>query len=263
MLATLAALALIPKPLLFPPKPISAELERGEKVYYRKRGVERVFQEDRATIGWWFDGSKKKDVDDVIWLSPSLISRWLGYLNAKEKWSQDELQRRWEALSQILNGRMTFVVEAYALPKQSFFEITDDGPSKPATATNLRFSVSHLTTAPGDHREGKPGLKLKEAPLTLLTPEVSPLATFRGYSLDAVNKWDWFALDRRFELLTPEFSGPKPTPYDGIVGDYLRVIYIVQVAVPEEPIEAKQIELRVFAPGKEPVARFNLTAKSK
>lgn len=258
MLATLAVLAIIPKPLLFPSEPIATELARGEKVYYRQRGVDRVFMEDRATIGSWFNGSLKQNVDDVIWVSPSLVSRWLGYLNAKEKWSKTELQQRWDALSSALNGQMTFVAQVYALPKQSFFEITDDGPSRPETATNVRFSVSYIDDQEPNHVEGKPKANLK-----LLTTEVSPLATFRGYALDAVKKWDWCALDSRFAPLLSEFPGPKPTAYDGVVGDYLRVIYIVQVPAPEEEIQAKQIEVRVFAPGKEPVARFNLRAPSK
>lgn len=266
MLATLAALLAIGVPLEFPLEPIQTELARGEKVYYAGKGVDRIMMEDRQIIGRWFDGQLRRDMDDVTWLSPNLLSRWLGYLNAKEKWSETELAQRWETLKESFNGTLSFVVQTYALPKQGFFDLTDGAESKPRTALQVRFAVSWLSEAgSGDnrHQETAVGQKKKEAPLLLQDPFVSNLGIFRGYDLGSIDRWPWYALDQRFDPLAPEFGTRRPTEYDGVVGDYVRAVYLVQAPVPEEGIPAKNLELRVFAEGKEPIARFDLTARGK
>lgn len=237
-------------------------MARGEKVYYAHKGVERVFMEDRVPVGKWFDGQIKRSTDEVVWISPSLVSRWLGYLNAKEKWSRDHLQQRWEAMSSRLDGRLTFIATLYALPKQEILELTEGAPTKPETALRTRFLVTFLSQK-GEHQETPVGQKKKQAPLALFQPEVSPYAVFKAYSLDSVEKWPWYGLSNLFEPLAPEFESDPPTAYDGVVGDYIRAIYLVQTPVPEEPLPSERLEVRIFAPGKQPVARFDLQVKGK
>ncbi len=260
MLALLVATVAI-KPLAFPAEPIRDELARGEAIYYSHKGVDRVFLEDRAKVGKWFDGQIKRDTDEVIWLSPSLVSRWLGFLNAQEKWSLAELQRRWTRMANDLDGRLTFVAVLYALPKEGFLDLTDDGPTKPETATDTRFLITWPSDgAPDGTQHVEVMVRRKSAPIQLdrKEPEVAPLALFKGLSLDDVDRWPWYALSPVFQPLVPEFSGRKPTPYDGIVGDFVKAIYFIQIPLPEEPVKAGQIQVRVFAPGKQPVAHFDL-----
>jgi len=267
MLAPFVALLAVTKPLAFPPEPIQSELTRGAGIYYDQKGVERVFQEDRAAIGRWYDGNVKRDTDEVIWLSPSLISRWLGYLNAREKWSIEELHARWHKLANVLDGHLTFVVELYALPKESFLDLTNEEPSKPETATKTRFLITWPSKDELDeqqHSEIHYRKKIAiDRRLDRLEPEVAPLALFKSYDLDGVNRWPWYTLDPIFEPLTPEFSERKPGTYDAIVGDYIRAIYFVQVPIADKAMQARQLQVRVFVPGKEPVACFDLKRSGK
>ena len=74
-----------------------------------RSGLGRIWKSDRKPVGWWSNGYEKKSVEHVTWLSPELISRWLGFLEAREFWRKDELQIRrrdelaTEKLAPILN----------------------------------------------------------------------------------------------------------------------------------------------------------------
>lgn len=267
MLCALSLLLATAPDFRFPAEPIVAELARGEKIYYQKRGIERTLMEDRVAVGKWFTGTVRKDTNQVIWLSPAMVSRWLGYLNAKEKWSKAEMNERWNLMLAALDGKLTFVVELYALPKQSdYFEVTESAATKPETALDIRFLSTYLTDQVRDdsqHIESIVGQKRRQSPLEREEPRVSPFAVFRAYSLDDVQRWPWYSLDPVFDPLNTEFSKRRPTAYDGVVGDYVRAVYVVQASLPEKPIVWNQIELRAFAPGKEMIASFVVDRAAK
>ncbi|MBC8065650.1 MAG: hypothetical protein H7Y17_12540 [Chlorobia bacterium] len=256
------AIVLASSPFQFPAEPIPAEMARGEKVYYQRKGIERTLMEDRAVVGKWFDGKTKRDTDQIIWLSPRMVSRWLGYLNAKEKWGKSELNRRWTEMVQVLDGKMTFVAELYALPKkEDFFELTESSATKPETALNVRFLVTYLTDKERDdaqHIETMVRKRNPQSPLEREEPSIAPLAVFKGYDTDLIQRWQWHSLDEAFAPLSPEFAQAKRTAYDGVVGDHLRAIYVVQATPPDKPMPWNRFEVRVFAIGKEPVAKFKL-----
>jgi hypothetical protein len=248
------------RPLEFPTEPISSELLRGEKIYYQHKGIERTLLEDRVAVGKWFDGKVKRDTDQVIWLSPSMVSRWLGYLNAKEKWSGSELLERWKRTARSLEGRLTFVAEFFALPKrEDILELTESGPSKPETALELRFLLTNLAPNRGDlaqHLEGKIGQSKHQSPLDRALPEVVPIAIFKGYDIDSITRWPWNRLSPLFAPLCLSLPLRAPSAYDGVVGDHLRAVYLIQANLSAESIGPSGFELRIFAPGKDLVARF-------
>lgn len=256
------AIVLAQSPFVFPAEPIPAEMARGSKLYYQGHGMERAYLEDRVAIGRWFDGKVKRDTDQILWLSPGFVSRCLGYLNAKEKWPKAELDRRWKEMTQWLDGKMTFVTELYALPKEpDFFDLTEGAGSKPETALNVRFLVTYVTDKERDdsqHIEAIFGKKNPQSPLEREEPTVAPLAVFKGYDLGSIQRWQWFSLDNAFAPIAGEFAKQKPTAYDGVVGNYLRAVYVVQATPPEKPMPWNRFEVRIFAPGKEPVAKFKL-----
>ncbi len=259
------AILLVSNPFQFPSEPIPSEMARGERVYYQRSGIERTLMEDRVAIGRWFDGRIKRDTDQIIWLSPRMVSRWLGYLNAKEKWPKAELYRRWSEMARVLDGKMTFVADIYALPKkEDFLDLMEGAPTKPETALNIRFLVTYLTDEERDdsqHVEALTWRRELKSPLEREEPRVAPLAVFKGYDLDSVQRWPWSALDEAFTPLSPEFSPLKPTVYDGVVGDHIRAIYVVQATIPDKPMPWDRFEVRVFAAGKEPVGKFKLSRK--
>lgn len=260
VLALSILVAQVSRPIEFPADPIASEMLRGEKVYYQHKGIDRTLMEDRVAVGKWFDGKVKRDTDQVIWLSPSMVSRWFGYLNAKEKWSRAELMTRWGAAVSALAGRMTFVAELFALPKQEdVLEITSGAPTKPETALQLRFLLTNLAKNRGDeaqHTEGPIGQRKNQSPLDLSMTDVTPIGVFKGYSLDSINRWNWTRLHPMFESLSASDQGRAPGTYDAVVGDCIRAVYLVQVDPEKVQTNSHGFELRIFAPGKDLVAKF-------
>jgi hypothetical protein len=252
-------LAVTLKPLLFSAQPIPAEMARGAQAYYRRQGIERVLREDRVVIGTWFDGRIKRDVQDVIWLSPSLVSRWLGYLNAKEKWSSEELLGRWQAAARALNGKLTFIVQLSALPRQDPLELGADAPARFEDALEARFLVTHAgRQASGLSNQHLESLVSNKA-LVRYEPLVSTLGVFRAYDWRKLFEPKWYQLDRDFWPLTPEFeTGLSRDPYRYKLGDHVTAIYRVEAQLPDSPIDASEIQLRVFTRRHELVARFSL-----
>jgi hypothetical protein len=264
---TLLLLAVVAtmKPIDFPAQPIATELLRGEKVYYQRRGLERVLAEDRVVIGTWFDGRIKRDVEDVTWVSPSLVSRWLGYLNAQEKWPYAELIGRWQALRARLGGRMTFVAQLSALPRRDPLDLAEEANANFEDALDARFLVTHDLEGPAPATEAHledgalTGKAATRRSLMRYEPLVTALGSIKAYDWRSLFATKWYQLSADFEPLLPEFQLPyRPDPYRNRLGDHLTVIYRVEAPLPDRPLAAAELQVRVFTKRHERAAHFSL-----
>jgi hypothetical protein len=79
-------------------QPISKEIELGSKIAKQRKGPERLTRESRKVIGTWFDGSRKRDVEELVSLSPALLSRWIGYLGLAPEESKNVWSRFWDQM---------------------------------------------------------------------------------------------------------------------------------------------------------------------
>ncbi len=249
LVAAFAIAAVALSPAEFPAQPIPAEVRRGAELAQKRtnellrdvsgarnrRSVECVFSGDRVAIGRWSNGYSKQSVEWAIRLSPGLMSRWLGFLQAREYWGDDELLSRWNAVRARLDGRLTFVVQLAAFPKLPTLDVGDPAEPRPEEVDDVRFV---LTGQPAPHPMRALRLARWQA------RERSPL---RDY------KW-WLDLDLGCAL-APEFERDQaqpPSPF----GDYHMAWYVVWT---DERIDVgKALELRVLCRRKERTARFSL-----
>lgn len=269
MFAVLALMTIPLRPLDFPKQPIARELDEGVRVYRHGKGLDRLYQDDRKVTGTWFDGKVRRDADHVLWLSPSLISRWLGYLEAKEKWPEGELERRWTALRMDLGGRMSFVVRVCTMPRMDLLEGEISERIAPIDPKQLRFLwTSSLPPRPSvPARMDVIGLiRQRETPLNQsrryvggmrVEPKQCLLSEFWSRSASEVLKEDWWmrvpfgeALKSEFDCLDSSYAVP--------LGDFYSATYLVSLPLPEGPLAGPGFELRSFSPRKERVARFEL-----
>lgn len=146
MFGTLVVFASLSQWLVFGPTPLPGQVVEGQRVYAQGKGIDRTLKDSRVVLGVWFDGRIKDDVESIVWISPRMASRWLGYLQAKEKWPKGEIQRRWDRIRDFVNGRMCFVVRLSAMPKLVGLEMESGG--KPSTTDILEPSF-RLTSGPG------------------------------------------------------------------------------------------------------------------
>lgn len=254
----------------FPAEPLAHEVARGVEVYRKAKGIDRVLMEDRQIVGWWFDGRVKKGVEDVIRLSPAMLSRWLGYLEAREKWPPTEIQARWENLRRHLSGKNAFVVRLAAYPKQDLFGGLPE-PSSAARDECLR--VRFLLTTDGkylpDQVRNPAPVSVRLAPLPVPPPGepvpqyAQPLARLatskQGRDRADVSLDDWYLHVEVGRWLQPEFGGaPRGPSYALPIGDNFSALYWLEAPATFEFGAAKTLEVRVFSARKERVAAFQL-----
>jgi len=146
MFETVVVFAALHQWLTFGPVPLPDQVAEGKRIYAQGKGIERTLKDSRSVIGVWFDGRVKDDVESIIWVSPGMASRWLGYLGAQEKWPKSEIQQRWDLIRRQLNGRLCFVVRLSAMPRLVGLEMDSEGKPSAADIANPSF---RLTSGPG------------------------------------------------------------------------------------------------------------------
>lgn len=269
MLAALIALWIPLRLIDFPVHPIAEEIEVGVKTYQVHKGLDRLYLDDRQVVGKWFDGRLRQDVDQVLWISPGLVSRWLGYLEAKEKWPEGELEARWARLRSNLGGKMTFVARLCAMPRK---DILDEEPPRkpdPIDIQAVRFLwTSSLPEYPS--RIEKEGLLSWSWPRTppegfgkrpisglRFEPKAALLASRQAREAKDVLREDWWLRVPFGEPLTPEFA-LVPSGFEYPLGDFYSATFLVCLPIPQGALQGAQFELRMFSPRKERIARFSI-----
>lgn len=256
--------------IYFPPEPLPNELARGVHVYTQHKGIERTLMEDRQELGRWFDGRVQRGVESAVWVSPAMTSRWLGYLQAKEKWSAQELQRRWDAVVEQLNGKLTFVVQVAAMPTLGGLDMDITSKADPAEVQKLRFLFTSGPGLPESHEKSyvpgeedkvvaryAPGSEqLDDGPL-MINPSVQALADWQVRDPAKLEGFRWEEATDFGEPFRSEFEQPNDTP-SYPVGDYYSAWFVVSVNLNSLVIHPEGFDLRVFSPQKERIAHFTL-----
>jgi len=235
MLAPLVAALLFPQPIEFGAYPIWEQTQKGAKWCRDGKSLESLYDNDRTVIGWWNDGAMAKPEEWTLWISPSFVSRWLGYLDRRELWTGEELGRRYEAMSNALDGRLTFLVQLVAYPKQSLLEITEEAPATPQEIERIRFVFTVE-----DKR---------------IEPRVQLLAHYRWRDRSYAQNYRWWLDFPALAPLTPEWLQNRSEPPYAIGGWYASW-YLVQVTTIPEMFASKTFALHVLSPRKERVAVF-------
>lgn len=235
MLAPLAAALFFPMPIAFGAYPLYDQALKGSALAEKEHTMEVLYGEDRATVGWWNDGTMAQPMEWALWISPNFVSRWLGYLDRRELWTSDQMRDRYQAVSRELDGKITVLVQLVAFPKQSLLDFTDEAPSQPQEIEKVRFVVTY-----DDVR---------------MQPTVSKVATFQWRDRSYVKQFRWWTYLPWAAPLAPEWMNTKDEPPYG-VGDWYASWYLVEFPVVPEIHACKKFEVRIISPRKERVATF-------
>lgn len=239
----------------FPSEPVAKQVEAGAALAKRSPGASindlrtspetraafsNIWGKDRKAVGFWSNGHEKVPVEHVIWISPDLISRWLGYLDQREYWEEGELQSRWASIINALEGKKTFIVTLSAYPKMPFHGIGNYKRPNPEEIDKVRFVYT----------SGEKSMRMSAV-------RIADWQSRDRKELDGLAWWHLTEFGRSLigEFEDPDFNPPLP------LGDYYRSWYLVTV---EEQLDEK-FELRVLSRRKERVASFRtkISATSK
>lgn len=250
------------RPWEFPPDSIPFQVNRGVRAYVQGKGLDRLYAEDSVAIGSWSPGIGRIDIEEAIWLSPNLVSRWLGYLEAKEKWPVGEREARWDAIRGYLNGRAAIVVRLCAFPKKGNL-LTDDEPADRSALSPLRWSVT-LDGANAPLPKPKSLLDRNatqwngagtEWTVLQCQTDVTSIGRRRSKSYSALLRQSWIQWTPLAPALTPEFESDFES-FRYSHGEYLAEWHWVVADFRDGMRPTEQYELRIFSSRRERVATF-------
>ena len=230
----------------FPESPLVDQVAMGRKIATAGRQISLadvfgareprstfngVWGNERQVIGWWANGYIQRPVEFAVWLSPALLSRWLGFLSAREYWDDGELTARWKSIAAQVKDRRYFVVQLTAFPKMPLYGVGDYELTSPEEIEDVRF----VYTAGGKSQR----------------MQAARLAAWQSREREDLEGFPWWQQIEFGDQLTGEFeNGAREEPL--CVGDYYRAWYLAWVEGADEDL----FQVRVLSRRKERAAFF-------
>lgn len=199
--------------------------------------ITSILGQESKTIGTWTNGSSKQSVEHATWISPELVSRWLGFNEAREFWDQDVLPTKWQMVRHKMSGKLNFVVELSAFPKLPFQGTGEYQKPRFDSYDNVRFVLTS---------DGR-----------FWNMNARQIRQIQGRKQADVDHWPWWLDTPISACLATEHDTPPDPPLP--FGDFNRTYYWVDLPIPAEIGET--FELRVLSKGKERVAKYSLRAR--
>ena len=231
----------------FPEAPLAGQISAGRAVYHSGAGIDRTLGADRFTLGTWFDGRIRRAVDTVTWVSPELVSRWIGYMAERDGWSDAVIDRRWSVSRHQLDRNVTFIVRLAAFPRLDPFEFGLDAPPKPESLRGVRFRLEFSPVGTGLGRR---------EPVVASTLGTCA-ALFEKEEPAGVTGRPFYSLTQFVPLFLDEGEVDKPD--DGIrLGDYYGAVYVMSFPITPAMQHTSEFDLTVQLQTKRESAHFRL-----
>jgi hypothetical protein len=126
--------------------PIEAELKVGKQIFEKHKGIDRTEKDARVVIGQWFDGDRTKVVEEAVFVTPGLLSRWLGFQLASGR-SPEEVNASWLNCSSQFSNRSVVIIRLARLSAVDMIDGDVDNSAKPAALDSINLQI---------HQVGKP-----------------------------------------------------------------------------------------------------------
>ena len=124
--------------------PIEAELQEGKKIFAKKKGIDRTEKDARVVIGQWFDGERLRPVEEAVFVTPGLLSRWLGY-QLSSGTTPDDVQATWNKCSGQFSGKTVTVIRLARLCAVDMIDGDVDNSAKPDALDNVKIQIRQTT----------------------------------------------------------------------------------------------------------------------
>lgn len=247
IISVVAGLALL-RDSSFPAQPDETQMKVGAATAKRKPnlslatlttsqdprlGVESIYLGDRKDIGWWSNGYIKHATEYCLRLTPALMSRWVGFLQYREKLSPAQVQERWDQIQSELGNRGAVIVRLSAFPKQGMMGDGEEERANLADLNEVRFVVlvDGEQVEVGAHR----------------------LGSWEAKDRRTLEQFKWWLETPLAGVLSPEFEpgwNQRPVP----LGGYHATWWLV--SLPAGLSERQALSVHVLSKRKERVATW-------
>jgi hypothetical protein len=127
----------------FGESPIEAEFLEGQKIYARKKGIDRTEKDARVVIGNWFDGERLQVVEEAVFLTPGLLSRWLGYQQASGT-SKEDVDKSWQQFTSQFAKRPSTLIRLARLDTVDPIDGNVESTASPTSLDDVKIDVRQV-----------------------------------------------------------------------------------------------------------------------
>jgi hypothetical protein len=121
-------------------EPIHAEFEEGKKIFQHKKGIDRTEKDARIVLGQWFDGERLEPVEEAVFLTPGLLSRWLGYQKSAGT-PQDDIDMSWSKCYSQFSGKNMAIIRLARLCTVDMVDGDVDNSGNPAALDHVKIQI--------------------------------------------------------------------------------------------------------------------------
>lgn len=125
--------------MVFGAKPLPYQLLKGEQLA-RKQQIWRCEEDARCVLGTWSNGTKKVEVEEIVFLTPGLLSRFLGFRKA-EGMSEEEILLAWNKYSAVSANRNMAIIRLTRLCQVNLLEGDSFSNGNPDALDNVEIKV--------------------------------------------------------------------------------------------------------------------------
>ncbi len=230
--------------LEFGEKPNLSAFMKGESWGKSRNSKFKVEGLTQRGVSRWFSGISVqpfKTVEFAWWFSPEYVSARLGYLSAKEYWEAGKALSHFRAISDLMNGKLLFMVQLASAPDYDILE--DEFPS------NSKIKNIELRK-----------FVLKIGDSVIKPNHVSTVFENVSRNPDILKPMPWYQFAPCNHLLTSEFEEMiEPCFYP--MGDFQVRLVMVEFDISNLKSglgNAQKLSLRIIGPSKERYAEWNL-----
>ncbi len=176
----------------FPNHPIESELKIGRHCCSKKKNITDLYFYDIQNFSNLKDRQDEPQYMKCLWLSPRLLSRWLGYLQDSEHLSEDEILHRWNILKDYFDKNLVFIIQNVSFPFKAQYSGQKNLPADSNLFDKLKYDI-HF---------GK----------KKLTPEVTILTDWKLRDKKLIDSYRWWLYVPFSKQITPASMNEKVEP---------------------------------------------------
>ena len=123
--------------------PIPSEVAEGQHIFGRKKGIDRTQKDARVVIGQWFDGDRLLPVETAIFLTPGLLSRWIGY-QAAEGTSVKDGMATWKKCIDLVSKPTHIIIQLSRLSTVDMVDGDVDNSANPNGLDTIKIQIREV-----------------------------------------------------------------------------------------------------------------------
>ena len=210
--------------------PIAAEFKEGKHIFEKHKGIDRTEKDARIVIGQWFDGDRTQVVEEAVFVTPGLLSRWLGYRLASGT-APEEVSASWMKCSAQFSNKTLALIRLARLCTVDMIDGDVDSSAKPAALDNVKIQIRQIGKSwhlvdyrtVQDHQQRRPEEVLKDTWDEILAKFTAWPSKPTGNELIPDIRW---GLNRRVSLIadTPTLEAGTKCELKIMEKDRIRVI---------------------------------------